>query len=105
MSINLKKGQKIDLRKSNPGLSAVRVGLGWDPVDQGGGGFLKSLFGSGKADIDCDASVFLLNGEGWKNGTPFTFAFIVGILSMIIVNEKMKNNKKVKAFSKKINKV
>ena len=50
-------------------------------------------------------SVFLLNGEGWKNGTPFTFAFIVGILSMIIVNEKMKNNKKVKAFSKKINKV
>lgn len=63
MSINLKKGQKIDLRKSNPGLSAVRVGLGWDPVDQGGGGFLKSLFGSGKADIDCDASVFLLNGD------------------------------------------
>lgn len=63
MSINLKKGQKIDLRKSNPGLSAVRVGLGWDPVEQGGGGFLKSLFGSGKADIDCDASVFLLNGD------------------------------------------
>ena len=50
-------------------------------------------------------SVFFLNGEGWKNGTPFTFAFIVGILSMIIVNEKMQNNKKVKAFSKKINKV
>ena len=63
MAINLKKGQKIDLRKSNPGLSAVRVGLGWDPVEQGGGGFLKSLFGSGKADIDCDASVFLLNGD------------------------------------------
>ena len=63
MPINLKKGQKIDLRKSNPGLSAVRVGLGWDPVEQGGGGFLKSLFGSGKADIDCDASVFLLNGD------------------------------------------
>ena len=63
MSINLKKGQKIDLKKSNPELSAVRVGLGWDPVEQGGGGFLKSLFGSGKADIDCDASVFLLNGD------------------------------------------
>lgn len=63
MSINLKKGQKIDLKKSNPGLSTVRVGLGWDPVNQGGGGFLKSLFGSGKADIDCDASVFLLNGD------------------------------------------
>ncbi|MGM9530563.1 TerD family protein [Intestinibacter sp.] len=63
MSINLKKGQKIDLKKSNPGLSTVRVGLGWDPVNKGGGGFLKSLFGSGKADIDCDASVFLLNGD------------------------------------------
>ena len=32
MAINLKKGQKIDLKKSNPGLSAIRVGLGWDPV-------------------------------------------------------------------------
>lgn len=62
MSINLKKGQKIDLKKSNPGLSTVRVGLGWDPVNQGGG-FLKSLFGSGNADIDCDASVFLLNKD------------------------------------------
>ena len=62
MSINLKKGQKIDLKKSNPGLSAIRVGLGWDPVEQGGG-FLKALFGSGQADIDCDASVFLLNED------------------------------------------
>lgn len=62
MSINLKKGQKIDLRKSNPGLSTIRVGLGWDPVEQGGG-FLKALFGSGNADIDCDASVFLLNED------------------------------------------
>ena len=52
MSINLKKGQKIDLRKSNPGLSTIRVGLGWDPIEQGGG-FLKSLFGSGNTDIDC----------------------------------------------------
>ena len=62
MSNNLKKGQKIDLRKSNPGLSTIRVGLGWDPIEQGGG-FLKSLFGSGNTDIDCDASVFLLNED------------------------------------------
>ena len=62
MAINLKKGQKIDLKKSNPGLSAIRVGLGWDPVEQGGG-FLKALFGSGQADIDCDASVFLSNED------------------------------------------
>ena len=62
MAINLKKGQKIDLKKSNPELSAIRVGLGWDPVEQGGG-FFKALFGSGNADIDCDASVFLLNED------------------------------------------
>ncbi|RDY25086.1 TerD family protein [Romboutsia weinsteinii] len=65
MSINLKKGQKIDLRKSNPGLSSISVGLGWDPVGQSGGGFLKSIFGGGgNADIDCDASVFMLNEKG-----------------------------------------
>lgn len=34
MSISLKKGEKIDLKKSNPGLSSLLVGLGWDPVSQ-----------------------------------------------------------------------
>ncbi|HBE9449937.1 TPA: TerD family protein [Clostridioides difficile] len=68
MSINLSKGDKIDLKKSNPGLSNILVGLGWDPVQQSGGGFLKSLFGGGQADIDCDASVFMLNQEGKLSG-------------------------------------
>lgn len=63
MSINLQKGQKIDLRKSSPGLSNISVGLGWDPVAQSGGGFFKSLLG-GNANIDCDASVFMLNEKG-----------------------------------------
>lgn len=70
MSINLKKGQKIDLKKSNPGLSEIKVGLGWDPVKQSGG-FLKSLFGSGNADIDCDASIFLLD----KNSNPIDLVY------------------------------
>lgn len=30
MSINLAKGQRIDLTKTNPGLTKVIVGLGWD---------------------------------------------------------------------------
>ncbi|HEK4930968.1 TPA: TerD family protein [Clostridioides difficile] len=68
MSINLSKGDKIDLKKSNPGLSNILVGLGWDPVQQSGGGFFKSLFGGGQADIDCDASVFMLNQEGKISG-------------------------------------
>lgn len=35
-------------------------------------------------------SIFLTYGEGWQNGTPFTFVFIVGSLGIWIVNEKMK---------------
>lgn len=65
MSVNLSKGQRIDLKKSNPGLSSITVGLGWDPVQASGGGLLKTLFGGGKSSIDCDSSVFMLN----KNGT------------------------------------
>jgi len=66
--INLQKGQKIDLTKSNPGLNNIMVGLGWDPVvnPSKGGGLLGGLFGGGKkqADIDCDASVYMLNANG-----------------------------------------
>lgn len=51
--------------KGNAGLSELIVGLGWDPVEQsGGGGFLGGLFGGKKADFDCDASVLLLDGNG-----------------------------------------
>ncbi|NRD80485.1 TerD family protein [Bacillus sp. BRMEA1] len=66
MAINLQKGQRIDLTKSNPGLSRVMIGLGWDPVQNGGGGFLGALFGGNSgANIDCDASVIML-GENDK---------------------------------------
>ncbi|WP_313894808.1 TerD family protein [Psychrobacillus sp.] len=67
MAINLVKGQKIDLTKGRSSLSSIMVGLGWDPVKKsGGGGFLKGLLGSGGggADIDCDASVLLLDEKG-----------------------------------------
>lgn len=62
MTINLVKGQKIDLTKGNAGLSKVVVGLGWDPavVEK------KGFFGSKKTavEIDCDASVILLDANG-----------------------------------------
>lgn len=35
-------------------------------------------------------SIFLTYGEGWRNGTPFTFIFVVGSLGIYIVNQKMK---------------
>ncbi|WP_066256924.1 TerD family protein [Neobacillus drentensis] len=65
MAINLQKGQRVDLTKSNPGLSKILVGLGWDPVQSGGGGGLfGGLFGGGgAANIDCDASVIMLGAN------------------------------------------
>jgi stress response protein SCP2 len=65
MAINLQKGQRVDLTKSNPGLSKILVGLGWDPVQSGGGGKLfGSLFGGGStANVDCDASVIMLGAN------------------------------------------
>ena len=63
MSVNLQKGQKVDLRKPDGGqLTRVMVGLGWDEAEQGKGLF-RSLFKGASQDIDCDASAFLC-----KNG-------------------------------------
>lgn len=53
MAINLSKGQKIDLTKTNPGLSKITVGLGWDTNKYDGG-----------KDFDLDVSVFLANANG-----------------------------------------
>ena len=60
MSINLKKGEKINLTKDNSGLKSVMVGLGWDEAQRGGG-----FFGLKQAKpIDCDASVILCGADG-----------------------------------------
>ena len=53
MAISLSKGQKVDLTKTNPGLSKVIVGLGWD----------TNKYDGGQA-FDLDASVFLLDASG-----------------------------------------
>jgi tellurium resistance protein TerD len=62
LTISLVKGQKVDLTKGTAGLSKVVVGLGWDPavVEK------KGFFGSKKTavEIDCDASVILLDENG-----------------------------------------
>lgn len=65
MAINLQKGQRVDLTKGNPGLTKILVGLGWDPVQSGGGGGLfGGLFGGGGApNVDCDASVIMLGAN------------------------------------------
>lgn len=53
MAVSLQKGQKVDLTKTNPGLTTVMVGLGWDTNKYDGG-----------QDFDLDASVFLLDENG-----------------------------------------
>lgn len=60
MSINLQKGQKINLSKeSRSGLNKVMVGLGWDEVPQ-----KRGLFAPKPQDIDCDAFAILLGYDG-----------------------------------------
>ena len=62
MAVNLQKGQKVNLTKSNGSkLTKLMVGLGWDAAEQPSGGFLSRIF-SGSSNIDCDASVFLCKG-------------------------------------------
>lgn len=64
MGVNLQKGQKVNLKKSDgQALSRIRIGLGWDPVKQEKkGGLFGSIFGGSAPDIDCDASVFVCKG-------------------------------------------
>ncbi len=62
MSINLVKGQKIDLTKTSIGLSKVMVGLGWDPMERRSGIF-GGLFSGAPSNIDCDASAILLDAN------------------------------------------
>ena len=63
MAIQLSKGQRIDLTKTNPTLKNIVVGLGWDVKTFDGG-----------AEFDLDASAFLLNAEGkCRQDTDFIF--------------------------------
>lgn len=69
MVVNLQKGQRVDLTKGNAGLSRLQVGLGWDPVEQKkSGGLFGGLFGGGGgANVDCDASVIMLEDDRLVN--------------------------------------
>ncbi|QXM07165.1 TerD family protein [Crassaminicella indica] len=63
MAISLQKGQKVDLTKTNPGLTKVLVGLGWDVNKYDGG-----------HDFDLDAAAFML-GENGKVTSEKDFIF------------------------------
>lgn len=67
MAVNLSKGQKVDLTKTNPGLSNVLIGLGWDTNKYDGGN-----------DFDLDSAAFLTDGNG-KVSSDGDFVFFTTI--------------------------
>ena len=75
MTISLKKGQRVDLTKGNASLNQIMVGLGWDPIQQkSAGGMLGGLFGGSKAaNIDCDASVIMLQNDKFVNKNDLVY--------------------------------
>jgi len=75
MSVSLKKGQKVDLRKSSgESLNNVTVGLGWDPMEPPKKGGLLGIFAPKPAEFDCDASVFVCkNGKVESNSDVVYF--------------------------------
>lgn len=52
MSFNLSKGDRFSLSKAAPGLSVVKIGMGWDPNDQPNG-----------PEFDLDVSAFAINSS------------------------------------------
>ncbi len=62
MAVSLSKGGNVSLSKEAPGLTAIRVGLGWDTRVTDG------------ADFDLDASIFIQN-EGGKVRSDADFIF------------------------------
>lgn len=51
-SFNLSKGERFSLSKAAPGLSTVRIGMGWNPNEEPGG-----------PDFDLDVSAFAINSH------------------------------------------
>lgn len=62
MSVSLKKGQGVSLKKSEYDSSSVTIGLGWD-IKEEKKGFLGSLFGK-QEEYDLDVIAFLCDANG-----------------------------------------
>jgi len=62
MALSLSKGQNLSLSKTEPGLTRIVIGLGWDPRATDG------------QDFDLDASLFML-GESGKVRSDADFIF------------------------------
>jgi len=63
MSVSLRKGQGVSLRKNEYDLSSVTIGLGWD-INEEKKGLLGSLFGKKEPEYDLDVAAFLCDAAG-----------------------------------------
>ena len=71
MAISLQKGQRVSLTKEDKNLSKIMVGLGWDPVKNAGSkGVLGGLFGGSQKEVDCDASLIMLDENNKEEEEP-----------------------------------
>lgn len=61
MSINLKRGQSVNLQREFPNLKRIRIGLGWSVKKFAG-------FGVG-SEISVDASVICISSGKWHDST------------------------------------
>jgi len=69
MSVNLVKGEKVDLTKNNPTTVEYGIGLGWDPQSNGGEKF------------DLDVSVFITNSTGKMVDPGKDFVFFNNLIN------------------------
>ncbi|MBV5261968.1 TerD family protein [Synechococcus moorigangaii CMS01] len=67
MAIELKKGNRISLKKEAPGLKKVMLGLGWDMAEGNAGGGFLGLFKKPAGSIDLDSGVLCLDSQGKLN--------------------------------------
>ncbi len=63
MGVSLNKGGNVSLSKEAPGLTAVIVGLGWDPRTTSGADF----------DLDASSETAMVFGELYRNGSEWKF--------------------------------
>ncbi|WP_421081369.1 TerD family protein [Serratia fonticola] len=63
MSVSLRKGQSVSLRKNEHDLSSVTIGLGWD-INEEKKGLLGGLFGKKEPEYDLDVIAFLCDAQG-----------------------------------------
>ena len=68
MSVSLKKGQGVSLKKNEYDLSSVTIGLGWD-INEEKRGFLGGLFGKKSEEYDLDVIAFLCGEDSEHHAT------------------------------------